>query len=65
MGKEANSPPAYVRLTGDETREDRACKGKVPVLVGGVSNMEPCIKIPCDVERLRRTIEMISKDKRE
>ena len=95
MGKEANSPPAYVRLTGDETRKDRACKGKVPVLVGGGEVMERLmiptkmikhpyivallempanefgyqqhgtIKIPCDVERLRRTIEMISKEKRE
>ncbi|KAL6319641.1 hypothetical protein AAG906_020718 [Vitis piasezkii] len=64
MGKEANSPPAYVRLTGDETREDRACKGKVPVLVGE-GEQHGTIKIPCDVERLRRTIEMISKEKRE
>ncbi|CBI22087.3 hypothetical protein AAG906_007260 [Vitis piasezkii] len=93
MGKKANPPPAYVRLTHDDTREDRVRKGKVPVLVGEGEVMERLLiptklfkhpyivallemsanefgyqqqgtlKIPCAVECLRRSIEMISKEK--
>ena len=93
MGRKANSPPAYGRLSHDDTRHDRAQKGKVPVLVGEGEEMERlliptklikhpyiaallemsanefgyqqqgALKIPCDAECLRRSIQMISKQK--
>ena len=40
MGRKANSPPAYGRLSHDDTWHDRARKGKVPVLVGEGEEME-------------------------
>lgn len=94
MGRKAPSAPAYTRLSHDaRRREDRAPKGKVPVLVGEGEVMERlhiptklinhpyivvllemsanefgyqqqgALKIPCDADCLRRSIQMISKQK--